>query len=119
VLSNLGIVKLYKGFSIALGSSVLYWSITLSNFETINNYFDKKKEKYGENFEYMSFIKKIFILFGATTLNAILASIFVYPLDTLKRHIQVNSSLGFKSEYNSLTQGINKFYAGGFLNMYR
>ncbi len=119
MISNLGMVKLYKGFSIALLSNILYWTLTLSMFERLNNYFDAKKFKCDSDFEYIPFFKKIFILFGATTFNGVFTSLFVYPLDTFKRHLQVNSSLGFKSEYHSLNDGIKKFSSEGLLNMYR
>jgi hypothetical protein len=117
--SNLGIVKLYKGISIALVSNVIYWTLTLSMFDKMNNYFENKKERYGSDYEYLPFMRKILILFGATTLNAIFTSAIVYPLDTFKRHIQVNGSLGFKSDYYSLTHGFKMFYNEGALNMYR
>jgi len=117
--SNFGIFKLYKGMSLALLSNVLYWTITLSFYERINNYFENQKIKHSDDFEYLRFIKKIFILFGATTLTSIFTSTFIYPLDTFKRHIQVNSSLGFKSEYYSLTKGFKQFYGQGMLHMYR
>jgi hypothetical protein len=105
--------------SLALLSNVLYWTITLSFHERINKYFENQKIKHSDDFEYLRFIKKIFILFGATTLTSIFTSTFIYPLDTFKRHIQVNSSLGFKSEYYSLTEGFKKFYGQGMLHMYR
>lgn len=100
-------------------SNVIYWTLTLSMFDRLNNYFENKKEMYSKDFEYLPFMKKIGILFGATSLNAILTSVIVYPLDTLKRHLQVNSSLGFKSEYYSLSDGLTKLYGQGVLNMYR
>jgi hypothetical protein len=75
--------------------------MTLGCFEKLENYFKYKKQKAGDDFEYYLFIKRMFIIFGATTINTIFASLIIYPLDTFKRHIQVNESIGFNSEYSN------------------
>jgi hypothetical protein len=61
------------------------------------------------------------IIFGATTLNAVLASVLIYPLDTFKRQLQVTGSLGFNSEYSrgSLINNLLKFNQLGYTAMYR
>ncbi len=73
----------------------------------------------GDSFEYLPFLKKVYILFGAMTINSLLISTVIYPIDTLKKQLQVNSSLGFRNEYDSLSQAISKFYSEGVKNMYR
>jgi hypothetical protein len=76
--------------------------------------------KYTENdFEYLKLSKKLFFIFGATSLNSIFISLIIYPLDTFKKHLQVNGSIGFKYEYNSFTHAISNFFGGGFIEMYR
>jgi hypothetical protein len=97
----------------------IYWSISLACFEKINSHFENKTIKLGEDFEYLGFIKKLYILFGGTTISSLVASTIIYPLDTFKRHIQVNESLGFNSEYSSgnMLHSFKKFLKGG--NIYR
>jgi hypothetical protein len=118
-LSNFSITRLYKGFSVNLFSNTLYWTFTLSMYEKLNNHFNNKKEKYNNDFEYLPFYRKISIIFGATTVNAVFISFILYPLDTFKRHLQVNSAIGFNSEYNSMSDAINKFWRNGVKDMYR
>ncbi len=60
------------------------------------------------------------IIFGASSLNAIIASFICYPIDTFKRHIQVTGSLGYKSEYNGgLLTNFRQFLGEGATGMYR
>jgi hypothetical protein len=127
LFSNLSISKIYRGFSISLISNTLYWTIVISSFEKFNKYFDNKRNKAGEDLSYYSFLPKMAILFGATGLNSILASLIVYPLDTFKRNLQVTGSLGYKSEFSggnliTLFQefsqlGINHMYRGFGINL--
>ncbi len=108
-MTSLTFSNFYKGFSINLVQLTIYWTFSLTTFETLHNFFNRKKQN--ENFEYYLFPTKMCIIFGATSLNAILASSIVYPFDTLKRHLQVNESLGYNSEYSKegLVQTVKKF----------
>lgn len=99
--------NLYRGFSLELLSSIIYWTITFTNFDRLNNYFIRKKEKYGKNYEYLPFHKKMFLLFGAITVNNIIASSLIYPIDTYKRYLQVNGGLGFTQDYITIKEKLN------------
>lgn len=81
----------------------------LENFLEIFNKYNNKKD--------LKFSKKILIIFGATSLNAFLISSLLYPLDTYKRNLQVNGSMGFLHENSSLvkffqTKNFSLMYAG-------
>lgn len=124
---NLGISKFYRGFSINLISNTLYWTIVISSFDTFKNYFEIKRNRVGEDLSFYSFIPKMTILFGATGFCSIIASMIVYPLDTLKRNLQVTGSLGYKSEFSGgnhlavlkdFTQlGVTHMYRGFGINL--
>jgi hypothetical protein len=110
---------LYKGFGLALISNFTYWVITLGMVEKLNSYFKFKQQKYGKDFNYLQFLNKVGIVFGASTINSVITSLILYPLDTFKRHLQVNNSLGFNQEYSSFNQAVSKYINGGVVEMYR
>ncbi len=60
-------------------------------------------------------------LFGSTSISSALASAVVYPLDTLKRRLQVTGSFGYNDNYSEPSMGIvmNKFFNEGLKSMYR
>jgi hypothetical protein len=80
--------------------------------------FEHLKATYNSDNE-LYFYKKIYYVFGATTINSILASFIIYPLDTFKRHLQVNNGFGFNSEYNSFRNASNSFLKSSLLDKYR
>jgi hypothetical protein len=80
-------------------------------FEHLNKKYNPEDELY--------FYKKIYHVFGATTINAILASLVIYPLDTFKRHLQVNNGFGFNSEYNSFRNAATSFIKSSIFDKYK
>ena len=46
------------------------------------------------------FAGKYVMRFGAMTLSLLLAQVVLYPLDTIKRILQLNGSLGHKNLYS-------------------
>jgi hypothetical protein len=80
--------------------------------------FDYLHKKYNTEDE-LYFYKKIYHIFGATTVNAILAALIIYPLDTFKRHLQVNNGFGYNSEYNSFQNAVKSFMKLSVFDKYR
>ena len=120
ITSNLNLTRLYKGFSVSLASSIIYWTVTIGCYENLHKYFEYKKVNAGEEFEHYIFLRKMSIIFGATSLNLIFASFICYPLDTFKRHLQVTGSIGYKSDYTGrMIDNFNLFSREGFNGMYR
>ena len=66
-----------------------------------------------------SFYKKTFDIFSSTSLNAILVSIVIYPLDTFKRHIQVNNGFGYLQSYRNYPHAIQEFIKLSIRDKYR
>ena len=85
----------------------------------MENIFKWRRTHYGEDFEYLVFFNKMSLIFGSTIVNSLITSVILYPLDTLKRQIQVNGSFGYKHEYVNYKDAINKFSKSGLANMYR
>jgi hypothetical protein len=97
--------------SIDLLSNTIYWSMSFTLFDYLHKKYNVEEELY--------YYKKIYYIFGATTFNAILASFIIYPLDTFKRHLQVNNGFGYNSEYNSFSNAIREFTRSSILDKYR
>lgn len=97
--SNL--MKLYKGYSFALISNFLYWSITFCSFDKINRFVNKITSKQEIDNVYSDFGSKIAALFTGGALTTALASVFVYPFDTIKKKLQVNGGFGFEHKYSN------------------
>jgi hypothetical protein len=98
--------------SIDLLSNILYWSLSYSLFDRLYVKYDQKKE-------YLNFYGKVLDIFGATCVNSVLISLFIYPLDTFKRHLQVNNGFGFNKEYSSVLHGVKTFIASPLIDKYR
>jgi len=102
--SNL--MKIYKGYSFALISNFLYWTISFYSFDKINSFINSISEKRDINNAYSALSAKIGAIFGGATLTTVFASSFVYPLDTIKKKLQVNGAFGFEHKYSSGTECI-------------
>ena len=79
---------LYKGFELAIATSLLRASFTLPIYDTLRHtgYFNKReKETLMGNF-----LSKL----GPSFITSILLSTLMYPLDTLKRCMQLNGGRG-------------------------
>lgn len=94
-------MKLYKGYSFALISNFLYWTISFYSFDKINNLANSISEKGDINNTYSGLTAKISAIFGAATLTTVFASGLVYPIDTIKKKLQVNGAFGFEHKYSS------------------
>lgn len=81
---------------------------------TLFDYLHKKQSN-----DELYFYKKIYNIFSATTANAILSSLIIYPLDTFKRHLQVNNGFGYNSEYNSFVNAIRLFLKSPLTDKYK
>lgn len=94
-------LKLYKGYSFALISNFLYWTISFYCFDKINNLVNSISEKRDVNNTYSGLTAKIAAIFGGTTLTTVFASSLVYPFDTIKKKLQVNGAFGFEHKYSN------------------
>jgi CHASE3 domain sensor protein len=94
-------MKLYKGYSLALISNFVYWTITFYSFDKINNFANSITEKKDVNNAYSSLTAKILAIFGGASLTTVLASTIVYPFDTIKKKLQVNGAFGFEHKYSN------------------
>jgi hypothetical protein len=109
VLPNL---RLYRGLSVDILSNFIYWTISYSTFDYLYRVHSPKKE-------YSNFRTKALDIFGATSMNAVFASLIIYPLDTFKRHLQVNNGFGFIKEYNNIAQGFMAYLKTPIAEKYR
>jgi len=103
---------LYKGYSAALVSQVPYQIVLLSSFDYLERELmnTNKEVLFNKNDEY-PFAIKFLQRFGAATLSLVAAQTLFYPLDTVKRCMQLSSSPGHKSNYDgSFLKNMNTLY---------
>lgn len=113
--------KFFVGFPLAFYESLLFSTVTLTGYQILYNYIKLTKN---DNESHMN---KYIRMFGASSLIALIASTVAYPLDTVKRQMQVNGAKGFKNEFryssDALQKVINKgrreAYAGFSMHMVR
>jgi hypothetical protein len=79
-----GRAGLYKGYQLAIVSSVLRASLSLPVYDTL------KKRTSGEEGWLSNFNQRV----GASFLSSMLISLLLYPLDTIKRCLQLNGGRG-------------------------
>ncbi len=101
----------YKGFSLNFAASVTYYSTLLFFFKE-----NKKKVNYSE---IIGFSKKFLYYFGPSLCGTFVASAISYPIDTLKRQIQVNGSLGYNKLYFSIQHAFKMNYDAGLQSFYK
>lgn len=99
-------MKLYKGYSFALLSNFLYWTISFYSFDQINSIVNTISEKRDINNTYSGLSAKIAAIFGGATLTTVFASSIVYPFDTMKKKLQVNGAFGFDHKYHNAKECI-------------
>lgn len=109
-------------------SQIPYTIITLGTFEFLENEVlgINFNTRFNKNDDY-PFIVKFMVRFGASTLSIIAANTILYPLDTIKRCLQLNGSKGHKTLYTGsiincaqtimVDKGIRGLYAGFGLNL--
>ena len=102
-------VRNYKGFSLAAISVVPNFAITMTGYELISR-INSNKNSYLANF-----LKN----FGASSLVSLIASVVTYPIDTLKRLVQISGSKGFTNEFFSISHAFEKVKSHGISNFYK
>lgn len=87
-------------------------SLTLPVYDTI-----KKHTKGDDNGFFANFNQRV----GASLLSSISLSILLYPLDTVKRCMQLNGGRGQLMIYRGIAEGFSKLYSqqGGITAFYR
>uniref|UniRef100_A0A7S3CMY0 Uncharacterized protein n=1 Tax=Strombidium rassoulzadegani TaxID=1082188 RepID=A0A7S3CMY0_9SPIT len=87
-------------------SQVPYTALQLSLFESLSSLLDK-----GYHFDRdddVPFIIKFMSRFGAVTLSLLLSQSLLYPLDTIKRCLQLNGSKAHKNLYDGSILGTGR-----------
>jgi len=105
------ITNYYKGFSLNFAAFVTYYSTLL--------FFFKENRKNINYSEIVGFSKKFLYYFGPSLIGTILASTISYPIDTIKRQIQVNGSLGYNKLYFSIQHAFKMNYDLGLQSFYK
>jgi solute carrier family 25 (adenine nucleotide translocator) protein 4/5/6/31 len=106
---NEGIFGLYKGLFISLAGIIPYLAISLALYDTLKDATKKSKSRFWSS------------PFGLVTLGSVAAVVsqtVAYPMDTVRRHMQVSGALGQESRYVGTRDCISKIYKssglGGF-----
>ena len=121
---------LFAGYRAAIISQVPYSVILLSTFEWFDKVvFADNHEIIFDKYDGYPFIVKFLQRFGASTLSLFIAQSVLYPLDTVKRCLQLNGSMGHKTLYtgsisNCLStlykdHGLKGLYGGFSVNLIR
>lgn len=97
-----GIAGMYKGLGISLCGIMPYLAISLSTYDTL------KDMTQGDPFFSHPLGK---VMLGSTA--AILSQSLAYPIDTVRRHMQVSGALGQQRLYANTSDCIRKIYASG------
>ena len=105
-------MKYYHGISAAIAQSIVFSSITLIGFQIL---FRIKKEGLENKKKSNSFLN----LLGGPSIVALIASVAAYPLDTIKREMQVNGAKGFKSQYTDVIYSLQAKRQAGFAEAYK
>ena len=110
-----GFLGLYRGLTISLLEITPYTAIALGGYE-----FSKDKIQIGA--EWSNTMNNL----ACGWVSGLMASLFCYPMDTVKRQLMLDGSTGFKSRYNGsiincikvlyVEEGVMAFYRGCLLN---
>lgn len=92
--------NLYCGLPSALAAQVPYTVVLLGSFEAFSSLTDSANTHFTKR-DGRSFFEKYLTRFGAGIASLILAQTLVYPLDTVKRRMQLNGATGHKNIYRS------------------
>ena len=120
-VKNEGLLGLYKGFWISCLGIVPYLGLSLGTYDILKPFlFDKKTD--GSESLITMFISSL----GAGTIAGMTAQIVTYPLDTVRRRMQLNGGHGLEKAYlNSfdcikkiaLQEGVRGFFKGMVPNL--
>ncbi len=120
-------LNIYKGAQSALLAQVPYTVIMMGSFEAFNKLLDSSNTKFNKRDD-IWFIYKLLIRFGASSLSLLIAQGICYPLDTIKRRMQLNGSQGHKNIYKNdyhcfqkilKEEGYRGLYQGWTINIVR
>lgn len=116
-ISTHGVKGLYSGLSVSLFGIIPYLAVSLTTYDTL-------KELAGDKSEFNSLPGRICL----GSIAAIISQAMAYPVDTVRRHMQVSGGLGQRAKYNSVREclkeiysknGVRGFYKGLFINVAR
>jgi len=111
-----GVLGLYKGLFISLAGIIPYLAISLAMYDTLKDVTKKSKSRFWSS------------PFGLVTLgsiSAVISQTVAYPMDTVRRHMQVSGAIGQESRYSGTwncittifkTTGVKGFYRGVVAN---
>ena len=114
--SSEGIPGLYKGLTISLAGIIPYLAISLALYDTLKDW-SRKQKSY--------FWSSPIGLVALGSVAAVVSQTVAYPMDTVRRHMQVSGAIGQESRYHGTmhciatiykTSGISGFYRGVFAN---
>jgi solute carrier family 25 (adenine nucleotide translocator) protein 4/5/6/31 len=104
-----GVRGLYKGLAISLAGIIPYLAISLSMYDTMKSW------ARGNGYSQTPFLN---FLMGS--LAAVMGQTISYPLDTVRRHLQVSGALGQTDRYSGTTDCVRKiFKSAGWRGFYR
>lgn len=115
-VSTHGVLGLYTGLTISLCGIVPYLAISLATYDTLKEITMKKTQSYSQRPEQSTSILGMIsfdnlpgkILLGSV--SAIISQSFTYPMDTIRRHMQVSGGLGQRKRYGSTLECIREIY---------
>jgi len=104
-----GFLGLYKGLFISLAGIVPYLAISLSLYDSMKSW--AKSRGFGQS---------PILNFTMGSFAAVVGQTVSYPLDTVRRHLQVSGALGQKSRYSGTRNCVEKIYkSAGWRGFYR
>lgn len=98
--------KYYGGMSVALYQAVLYSTITLTGYQLLH--YSMELKNINETMKETNYLIRYIKTFAATSGIGLLASVITYPLDTLKRQMQVNGARGYALIYLNVKEGLRR-----------
>ena len=110
--SNLSIKNIYKGYSLALLGTLPYTALSLPIYNYVNTLLNISID----DFQLMNSYFKVILKFGPSTSILLLFSVFLYPIETGKKLMQVNGSLGYEKPYESIS---DMFKSNSTKNLYK
>lgn len=91
---------MFKGMQSALIAQVPYTVTLMASFEFCSTLLESETTRFSKRDDY-TLIYKYSTRFGASTFSLLLAQALCYPLDTIKRRMQLNGAQGFKNLYKN------------------
>eukprot|EP00798_Chlamydomonas_sp_ICE-L_P030784 gene30784-35825_t len=113
-----GITSMYKGMLPSLVGIVPHMSVSFTTYESLKNQLPDDKQS--RSSWWFPFLKM-----GCGAAAAVTAQATCYPLDTIRRRMQMNGAQGHPRSYNSMlhcikhmatTSGVASFYRGCLVN---